>query len=549
MVAERTSADPTSADPGTAAWRRAGWALAGAALAALVVVPLVELVAAALAEGFATVRGTLSGRTAIAVRGTLVTSATVTVLAVIAGTAFALVTERLAVPGRRLLRLGLLLPFVVPPFVTALSWGQAYGPGGLLDDLLGVSLPGLYGPFGVVAVLTVETVPLTYLVVAAGLATRSEPDLERAARASGASAREVLRTITLPLLRPALVAAAALAFVGSANSFGVPAVLGSPAGFRTVTTQLYADLAFAADPAAFSRVLTLSTGLVLLALCAVGAADAGRVLGGAGVARTGLPAGGVVAGRRATWPAAAVLLFVAVTSGLPLLAVLATALTRAVGLAPVPANWTLANFGEALTGARADALGRTLVLAVGAATASVLLGGLITALRRSRPGRVLGTAAILTFAVPGSALAVAVLLAYGPWLRDTLLLIGVAYVAKFWALGHRTVVGAADALPADCARAARSSGATPVAAVGTVVIPLLAPALVAAWLLVLLFALHELTISSLLYGPGSETLAVVVLNLQQLGDVGATSALAVVLTAAVLAVAGLFGIVTRRARR
>jgi len=189
------------------------------------------------------------------------------------------------------------------------------------------------------------------------------------------------------------------------------------------------------------------------------------------------------------------------------------------------------------------------VLAVGAATASVLLGGLVTALRRSPAGRTLGTGAILTFAVPGSALAVAVLLAYGPWLRDTLLLIGVAYVAKFWALGHRTVVGAADALPADCTRASRSSGAGPVVALRTVVAPMLAPALVAAWLLVLLFALHELTISSLLYGPGSETLAVVVLNLQQLGDTGATSALAVLLTVAVLAVGGVFAAVTRRARR
>lgn len=537
-----------AADPGTVAWRRAGWTVAGAALAVLVVVPLVELVAAALAEGLPAVRGALGGRTAAAVRGTLLTSAAVTVLAVAAGTVLALVTERLAVPARQWLRLGLLLPAVVPPFVTALSWGQAYGPGGLLDDLLGVTLPGLYGPVGVVAVLTVETVPLTYLVAAAGLATRSEPDLERAARASGASAGEVLRTITLPLLRPALVAAAALAFVGSANSFGVPAVLGSPTGFRTVTTQLYADLAFAADPAAFSRALTLSTGLVLLALCAVGAADAGRALG-AGAVRTGLPPGGAVTGRRTTWPAVAVALFVTVTSGLPLLAVVAAALTRAVGLAPVPANWTLAHFGDALTGARADALGRTVLLAVGAATASVLLGGLVTALRHGRAGRALGTGAILTFAVPGSALAVAVLLAYGPWLRDTLLLIGIAYVAKFWALGHRTVVGAADALPADCGRAARASGAGPAVAVRTIVVPLLAPALVAAWLLVLLFALHELTVSSLLYGPGSETLAVVVLNLQQLGDVGTTSALAVTLTAAVLAVAGLLGVATRRARR
>ena len=55
--------------------------------------------------------------------------------------------------------------------------------------------------------------------------------------------------------------------------------------------------------------------------------------------------------------------------------------------------------------------------------------------RPGRAGRSLRTAATLGFALPGSALAVAVLLAYGGWLRDTLAIILVAYVAKFWALG------------------------------------------------------------------------------------------------------------------
>jgi iron(III) transport system permease protein len=52
---------------------------------------------------------------------------------------------------------------------------------------------------------------------------------------------------------------------------------------------------------------------------------------------------------------------------------------------------------------------------------------------------------------------------------------------------------------------------------------------------VFLFAFHEVTMSALLYGPGSRTLGVVVLNLQELGDVGRTSALAVVMVAVAVA--------------
>ncbi|MDP9444329.1 MAG: hypothetical protein M3P83_08250, partial [Actinomycetota bacterium] len=66
--------------------------------------------------------------------------------------------------------------------------------------------------------------------------------------------------------------------------------------------------------------------------------------------------------------------------------------------------------------------------------------------------------------------------------------------------------------------------------VRTVVVPPLAPALLGAWLVCFLTALHEVTMSALLYGPGSETLAVVVLNTQELGRVGQTAALSVVLT-------------------
>ncbi len=522
-------------DP-AAAWRWAGAATAAAAVTLLVGFPLLELFSAAAAEGWTNAARSLVGSgAATPVVNTLWTGAVVTAVAVAGGTAAAMTTERSAAPGRRWLRLGLLLPLIIPSFVAALSWAQAYGPAGLLDDVLGLAVPGVFGPFGVVAVLVIEALPLAYLAVASGLASRAEPDLERAARASGATAGQVFVTVTLPLLRPALAGAAALVFVTTVNAFGAPAILGLPARFPTVTTRIYSDLAFAASPAAFSRAVTLSAALVVLTLAVVGPADAAGL--GRGAVRTAVPAGGGFTGTGARWPGVVGWAYVAAATALPLLALVLMALTRAVGVAPTPANWTLAHFTEALDGRTVAALGRSLGLAAVAATAVVALGGLLTALRHRRVGRALSTAAILSFAVPGTALAVAMLLAYGPWLRDTVALIAVAYVAKFWALGHRTVAAAADGLPADLPRAARMSGADSLTAVRTVVVPLLRPALGAAWLAVFLFGLHELTMSSLLYGPGSRTLAVVILNLAQLGDPTVTSALAVMLTALLVALA------------
>jgi iron(III) transport system permease protein len=519
--------------PGRWAWGGAGGLVALSLLLVLVMYPLFELFSTAAEQGWEPVRQALAGQgTTRAVLDTIGVGVAVAVLAVAGGTAGALVTERSGVPGRRWLRAGVLLPLLVPPFAAALGMADAYGPAGLSDDLLGLAVPGLYGPVGVVLAITIEAMPLAYLIVAAGLATRAEPELERAARVSGASAVEVLRTITLPLLRPATRAAAVLAFVTAANSFAVPAVLGIPAGFPTMTTRIYESLNFAADQAAFTEALMLAAVLVVIALAVVGAADLPRV--GDLIARGSAPAGALVAGRpsRAARAAAAVLWsWFALVTAVPLLALVLTALTRAIGVAPVPANWTLANFSRALAGGHASA-GLTRSLLLGAASASVLLalGGLVAFAERRRGGGRLGTLVTLTFAVPGSALAVAVLLAYGRWLGGSLLIIFLAYLAKLWALGHRPIAGSLDRLPPELIWAARTSGAGAATTLRTIVAPILRPALVGTWLLVFLSALHELTISSLLYGPGNETLAVVVLNLQQVGDVSATSALAFLLT-------------------
>lgn len=500
-------------------------------LAVFVGWPIARLFGVALEGGPLTVIATLTGPLALnAIWNSLWTSAVVALLAVSVGTGMALVTERLAVPARRWLRVGVLLPVVVPPFVNAFGWARAYGPRGLLDHLVGLSLPGLYGPLGIVLVLSVAATPLAWLVVAGALASRVEPDLERAARASGAGPLTTLRTVTLPLLRPAIGSAAVVVFVFAVNAFGVPAVLGTPAGFSTITTRIYQDLALSADPAAFVRATTMAATLVVLALVMVGSTDA--LLARRSAIRTALPAGGGISGQGGRAVALVMGLAILLTTVVPLVALVLTALTRANGLPPVPANWTLANFGEALDGRFLEGLAHSLGLAVAAATTVLVLAALTATVRRR--ARLVGAAVTVGFAVPGSALAVAVLLAYGGVLRNTLAIILVAYVAKFWALGHRQLAGSIDRLPPDQLRAARASGAGAMDTLRSIVIPALRPSIVAGWLVVFVFALHELTMSSLLYGPGSATLAVVVLNVQQLGDPTVSAALAVLLTGLVV---------------
>ena len=528
----------------------AGWSVLIGSAAIVVAVPLLMLMRTSWVEG----RGRLTEVLTEPGFGTAVAhsfelSAAATGLAVPIGIAIALVLRDPRLPGRALWRVAVLLPLLVPDFVLGYSWLRAYARAGLTSELFGFAWTGVQGPVGVAVIVAVSAVPLVYLIITVGLATRAEPITERAAHASGATALTVLRTITLPLLAPAIATAAVVIFVLTLGTFAVPQVIGTPAGFSTITTRIYADLTYGSDPQTFVDATTLAVLLVILTLVVVAPADVllGIRLQLSRTSATDLdwPSGGRIG--RALKPLGLAIYLIA-TSGLPLVALVSAAMTRAVGVPSTPANWTWDNFLAVLTPRTGEALGRSLLLSFAAASILLILGLITAGLGRTPAGRGVSVLITLTLVLPGSTVAIGMLLGYGRWLADTVAIILLAYLAKLWALAHRPISASVDRLPLAGLRAARASGANLATGLGTVALPLIRPALITAWALCFLTALHEVTMSSLLYGPGSETLAVVVLNSADLGRVGVTAALSVLVTAIVLLPAAALWALTRRAR-
>jgi iron(III) transport system permease protein len=531
--------------------QRSGVLVVGTVIAMLVVVPVARLVYVVWTEGTSTLDDVI-GQPGLgkAVRNTVLLAVAVTVVAVPAGALVALGLRRSDVPGRNWWRFSMLLPVLVPQFVLGYSWTQAYGRAGFTDTILGLPWQAVLGPWGVWAVIVVNTVPITYVIVAVGLATRAEPNLERAARASGAGAVSVFRDVTLPLLRPSIAAAAVLSFVLTLESFAIPQVMGTPAGFTTVTTTIYRDLSLGSDPLSFVEALALALLLVAITVVVVIPADLWlgprlRVTRVAGPEGTPIVTARSSAGR---WIAAGLGGYLVLGVMMPLIALVAAAVTPAVGVSPSPDHWTLDNFRLVINARNVEALGRSAFLAVVAASMLTVLGGLVAVLERRRAGRAMASLVTVTLVLPGSTLAVALLITYGRWLGGTLTIILLAYLAKLWAFAHRPFSGALDRLPVGELQAARASGAGPLTAVRTVALRPLAPALLGAWLVCFVTALHEVTMSSLLYGPGSDTLAVVVLNSEELGRIGPTAALSVLLTLIMIVPAAPLWLVIRRLR-
>lgn len=514
------------------------------ACAAVVLVPLASVVV--LAAGGRHLPLLLQGDVVEAGLNSFV-SATLSALgAIVIGTALALLFERTDLPGRRVLRLAALSPLLVPPFVGAIAWIGVAGPTSALNvwwrGLTGGPLWSIYGGDGVVFLLIVHSYPIALLIVTAAI-RRIPADLEQAARIAGASAVRALLTVTVPLVRPALLSAFTLIAVSNLADFGIPSIIGTPERFVTLSTLVYRYLQSGTVESPLEVVATIGVVLLAIALLALVAdvlISRRRVeLDASSSPPQRLPLGvarPVVA--IVTWGVVLALTL------LPLLALLTQSLLPAPGVPLTLENLTLDNLVRAVTASGTlAAVGNSAMLAGLAGGVCVVLGlaiGALTTRTRARDNGVLSAVALLPQAVPGLVIAVAwLVIAPRIGLFNTPWLILAAYVTSFVALVVQSVGAPLRATPLSAEEAARIAGAGRLRALVDISCRMAIPAALAGGVLVVLTAVRELTLSVLLLSPGSQTLGVAIFNLQQAGAYNAASALALLVTVAGLAGLGL----------
>ena len=240
------------------------WLLGPAALAALLVLaPLVGLVGAVPLDRLVEVLRDDANRDAL--RLSVVVPLVALAVDLALGVPLAWLLARTRLPGRAVLRALVALPLVLPPVVAGLALllvaGRTTAPGRLLEDLTGQTLS--FTTTGAVLAAAVVALPFTVLPVEAAL-RGVDPALEEAARVAGAAPPAVLRRVTLPLVAPALAAAAALTWARALGEFGATVtVAGDVPGVTRTLPLAVVDLA-RSDPDAAAAL-----GLVLLAVAVV----------------------------------------------------------------------------------------------------------------------------------------------------------------------------------------------------------------------------------------------------------------------------------------
>lgn len=464
--------------------------------------------------------------------------------AVALGLALALVLDRTDLPGARVLRLFMLTPLLVPPFVGAIAWLGIAGPAAPVNRFwsatFGSPLWNIYGGDGVVFLLIVHSYPIAYLIIGAAL-RRVPSDLEQLARIGGAGAWTAVRHITIPLLKPALLSAFTLTLVSNLADFGIPSIIGLPERYVTLSTLVYRYIQSGTVDAPLEVVSTI--GLLLLVLAAL-AVFADNLVSRR---KLELEAGATVAVPvqlgRAKLPTTVIAWTVGLSlTALPIFALATQALLPAPGVPLTWENLTLDSFRRALASpsTTTGAL-NSLVLSIAAgvicAVVGLTIGTLITRLR-SRDNALLNGVALLPQAIPGLVLAVGwLIIAPQLGLFNTPWLILCAYIMAFLAMVVQSVNAPLRSTPLALEEAARLAGASRARALFDISWRLATPAALTGGVLVMLTAVRELTISVLLVAPGSQTIGVLIFNLQQAGAYNAASALSLIIT--IIGLAGL----------
>jgi len=444
--------------------------------------------------------------------------------------------------------------FVTPPFLGAIAWELLAAPNsGLLNKIarewFGMSqdehLFNIYTLPGLIFVISCYTFPYVFVLVANSL-DRTPGELEDASSILGGGRWYTARRVTIPLVLPALLAGALIAFLQAMTLFGSPAILALPAGFHTMTTKIWSLFQYPPKPelaAAASLPLLILTVMLLRAEHMILGRRSYAVLGGKNSAPRLIQLGGL------RWVALAFCFIVLLNPVfLPYGALLNATFSKVASQFVSFSNFTFHNiyFVFFELSATKLALYNTFVLGIATATIGTVIAVVISYLttREAVTGhKALGFLATAPVAIPGIVLGVGLFLSYTrpPFvLYGTLWILLLAFLTLAMPAAYQQMQSAFKAIHPELEDASRILGATRLRALWQITAPLLRTSVIATWCFVFVGTIRELSAAVMLFTSETKVISVLIFDLNESGDLAAISVLGLIMlvvTSAIVALA------------
>ena len=467
-------------------------------------------------------------------------------LATVLAATLAWISIRTNAPFRRVFELTAIVPNILPPVMLAVAWTVLLSPRtGLINrffmEVFGLEEAPLniYSLGGMVFVEALITTPLAFLLISAALYSM-DPALEESARVAGSTNLQIAWRITLPIVRPAMLAAFMLNFVRAIESFDTPAIIALPARIEVFTTKIYREAIGAFPPnqnlaAAYAVSLLMITMLFVYFYRRLTARSERYVtVTGRGYRPMIIDLG---SWRYAASGVAGLILILIVV--LPFSVLIYASVVTYVHI-PGPETWdqlTLDHYRGNLEDDRTyKALINSLMLAVGGATLCMLLAAItawVTTKSKARGRGIIEALTFIPWAFPGTALAIGLLWTYVYMplpIYGTLWILLIAYITRFLPYGLRTMTSTIVQLHDDLPQASLACGASFLTTFRRIMLPLLRPGFIAGWIILATIYLREFSTSVFLYSPGAEPLGPLLYHFYIDGNLGPMCSLALIVS-------------------
>lgn len=431
--------------------------------------------------------------------------------------------------------------FVTPPFLGAIAWELLAAPNsGLLNQVYrmltgaeqGEHLFNIYTLQGIIFVISCYTFPYVFVLVANSL-DRTPGELEDASSILGGGRWYTARRVTIPLVLPALLAGALVAFLQAMTLFGSPAILALPAGFHTMTTKIWSLFQYPPKPelaAAASLPLLVLTVLLLRAEHMILGRRGYSIVGG----KYGAPR--LIPLHNWRWPAFIICLAVLMLPVfLPYAALFNAAFSPVASTFLTFKNATLHNVEFVLFELSAASLALKNTIILGSATATVgtviaVVIAYVTARQAVTGWRALGFLATAPIAIPGIVLGVGLFLSYTrpPFvLYGTLWILLVAFVTIALPSAYQQLQAAFRTIHPELEDASRILGATRLRSLWEITAPLLRTGVIATWCFIFVGVMRELSAAIILFTSETKVISVLIYDLNESGDLGAISVIGI----------------------
>jgi iron(III) transport system permease protein len=439
------------------------------------------------------------------VTNSLTIAAAAAVCTVLIGVPFAFCLARLPIGGKPVLLALAALPLVLPSFVSAYALVLLFGRSGVVTGVLqslGIPFDSIYGAKGIIVVYTLTLYPYVVLPVTAAFKS-IDPSVEEAAQNLGASPGRTLRTVTLPLVLPSILAGALLVFIEGLENFGVPFVLAEDQTILSVEAyKLF--VGETTDNPASAGVLG-----VLLVVCTIIALMIQRAMLSRRRYATGARGAPTMQMSPALRRLGAAYCWIVVGAALiPFAAVVAISFMKFSG--PVlQFGLSTDNFAQLFQRSYRP-LTNTLLLATLAACGATLIGvpiGYVVARHRSRLSTLIDIVATSPFAVAGTVLGIGLVMAYSSGfliLTGTWLIIVLAYMVRKLPFSVRSANAILQQIDPSLEEASINLGVPPAFTFWRITVPLMLGGIVGGFVLTFVTVASELSATIVLYsGPWS----------------------------------------------